>query len=105
MAGIIERNARISLILRQRVGIKDGQNQYDDYPCLGFVLDFNQNDFSVFGTVKNGKVFLVAPISNLSPCLPAQIVYDDNEYDVLVIKAYRNLKGVLLGYRFVAFEK
>lgn len=105
MSGIIEKHAKTELVLRQKVGINDGKILYDEYPCYAFVLDFNQNDFSVFGTVKNGKIFLVAPIENLTPALPAQIVYNGSVFDVMVIKTYRNLKSKILGYRITAFER
>lgn len=99
MAGIIERNARIRLTLKQRSGISDGKPTWSGISCRGFFTDMTQADFEYFGRIRNGRIFFVAPFAGTAPKLPAMIVCDGVEYEVQGIRTYRNLQGVLLGYR------
>ena len=101
MAGIIEKHAHTEIKLRQRRGIFDGKPLWGETDCLCMVLDFTSRDRTYFGTVQNGKVFLVAPFGS-APALPGVIVFDGREYEIKSIKTYRNLRGVLVGYRMVA---
>lgn len=98
MAGIIERNARYEAVIRQRTGIADGKPQWTDVTCRCFSLDFEQSDREYFGAIQNGKIFMVAPMET-TPLLPGRIVFENVEYEIRGIRTYRNLKGVLMGYR------
>ncbi|MDD4817301.1 MAG: hypothetical protein PHI85_04960 [Victivallaceae bacterium] len=101
MPGLIEKNAKIQLTMKQVFAVVDGKTTYTEFVCSGMVFDFTQSDFDYFGTVKSGKVFLVAPLER-PPSLPGQIVHDGVAYEIKGIKTYRNIKGVILGYRIAA---
>ena len=98
MAGIIERYAKTAMTLKQRSAIVDGKPTWSSTACLGMVLDYTGRDIDDFGAIKNGKIFLVAPMA-FTPALPGMMLCDGVEYEIKGIKTYRNLKGVLLGYR------
>ena len=98
MAGIIERNANTPAIIKQRIGFWDGKPIWAELECYCFSLDFEQSDKDYFGTIKNGKILMVAPME-ITPVLPGFIVYEGIEYVMKGIRIYRNLKGVLMGYR------
>ena len=102
MAGIIEKNARLDLTLKQAGDeITDGKETWFSVPCRGLLLDMRSNDFNLYGTLQDGKVFLVAPLPD-EPLLPGFILYSNKEYEIKAIKTLRNLRGVVLGYRIVA---
>jgi hypothetical protein len=101
MAGIIEKNAYLQLILKQAGDVSDGKYSWIDTECSGMVLDMQSNDFNQFGTLQDGKVFLLAPLK-FEPLLPAKIVCDGKEYDIKGLKTLRNIRGVVLGHRLVA---
>ena len=75
MAGMIEKNARLDFTLRQAGDdIADGKENWLSIPCKGLLLDMRSNDFNLYGTLQDGKVFLVAPLED-EPLLPGFIVY------------------------------
>ena len=98
MAGLIEKHAKTAMTLKQRDSIVDGKPTWTETPCLGMVFDFASSDVAEFGAIKNGKIFLVAPLAS-APTLPGMMLCDGVEYEIKGIKTYRNLRGVLLGYR------
>ena len=88
------------IIIEQPDSIVDGKQQYTRIPARGRVVDFSQRDIDYFGTIQDGKIFMVAPLElDTPPELPGRIVYDGIEYDIRGIRTYRNLKGVCMGYR------
>ena len=102
MAGIIEKNARLEFTLKQAGDeISDGKYNWISVPSRGLLLDMRSNDFNLYGTLQDGKVFLIAPLPE-EPLLPGFIVYGSKEYEIKSIKTLRNLRGVVLGYRIVA---
>lgn len=80
------------MTLRQMSGIVDGKPTWSDTSCRGIVLDFTNSDLDYFGAIKNGKIFLVAPLS-FTPTLPGMMICDGFEYEIKGIKTYRNLRG------------
>lgn len=101
MAGIIEKIAHTPITIKQEVGILDGKTVWgNDISAVAFIMGFQQSDISLYGTIQNGKVFLVPPPQR-EPRLPAIILCNGEKYDVKGIKPYRNMKNVLLGYRIV----
>ena len=98
MPGIIERYAKTAMTLKQRSGIVDGKPTWSSTACVGMVLDFTKSDLEYFGAIQNGKIFLVSPL-DFTPTLPGMMVCSGVEYEIKGIKTYRNLRGVLLGYR------
>ncbi len=99
MPGLIAKVAKTSAILEQPTGsIIDGHIQYEAYVCKVFAMENSRQGFNEFGQLQYGRVFLVAPLPN-APVLPGTITVDSNTYTISSIKPYRNLKGVLLGYR------
>jgi hypothetical protein len=101
MAGIIEKIAQTPITIKQEVGISDGKTVWgNDISALAFIMSFQQSDISLYGTIQNGKVFLVSPTQR-EPKLPAIILCNGEKYDVKGVKPYRNMKNVLLGYRIV----
>lgn len=102
MAGIIEKNARLEFTLKQAGDeISDGKYDWISIPCRGLLLDMRSNDFNLYGTLQDGKVFLIAPLPE-EPLLPGFVLYGNKEYEIRAIKTLRNLRGVVLGYRIVA---
>ena len=72
MPGLIERNARIRMTLKQRGGISDGKPVWTSVLCNGFTLDMTQADVEYFGRIKDGRIFLIAPLIAMrkTPTLP-----------------------------------
>lgn len=101
MAGLIEKKSYLELILKQADDeIIDGKFTWVSTPCRGMVLDMRSNDFNQFGTLQDGKVFLIAPLKT-EPLLPGMIEYDGKEYDIKGLKTLRDMRGNVLGYRAV----
>ena len=99
MAGLIERMAKTPAVLKQPTGtITDGKVQYTTVNCLVFGLENAQQGFDEYGRVHYGKVFLVAPLAS-TPVLPGTITVDNVEYTMADVMPYRNMRGVLYGYR------
>lgn len=98
MAGIIEKHAKTPVTLKQRSAIVDGKPTWSSTDCLGMVLDYTARDIGDFGAIKNGKIFLVPPLG-FTPTLPGMVLCEGKEYEIKAVKTYRNLKGVLIGYR------
>lgn len=99
MPGLIERIAQTPAVLKQPTGsIVDGKVQYRTVSCIVFGLESVQQGFDEYGRVRYGKVFLVAPLAT-TPVLPGTITVNGEEYTMSDILIYRNLRGVLYGYR------
>lgn len=100
MAGLIERNAKLDITISQITGeIVDGQHVYRTIHAKAMHLqDFGRAEFDQFGTIRNGKVILVAPLSR-APEPPGQICCEGRSYDIQQVQELRNLKGVVQGYR------
>jgi hypothetical protein len=102
MAGLIAKVAKTPIIIKQETAVEDGKVIFGkQFSALAFVMGMTQADIGLYGTLHNGKVFLVTAM-DFEPVLPAIIVCNGKEYDVKAIKPYRNMKSVLLGYRIVA---
>lgn len=102
MAGLIAKVAKTPIIIKQETAVEDGKSIFGiQLSALAFVMGMTQADIGLFGTLHNGKVFLVTTM-DAEPVLPAVIICNGKEYDVKAIKPYRNMKNVLLGYRIVA---
>ena len=62
MAGIIEKIAHTPITIKQEVGILDGKTvRGNDISAVAFIMGFQQSDISLYGTIQNGKIFLVSP--------------------------------------------
>lgn len=100
MAGLIEKNARETYTLRNSSGIIDGKQIWAEKSVRGLSFELQKSEFDEAGTVQAEKVFLIAPQADLDGVtIPAQIVHDGAVYDVMSVKALRNLRGDLLGFR------
>ena len=100
MAGIIEKHANTTVTLKQRSAIVDGKPTWSSTECLGMVLDYTARDIDDFGAIKNGKIIFIPPLA-FTPALPGMIQCNGVDYEIKAVKTYRNLKGILLGYRIV----
>jgi hypothetical protein len=99
MAGMIEKKAKTPITIKQPTGsFTDGKPEYSEVPGMAMFFDFSQRDLNYFGSIKNGKIFLVAPLAT-DPILPGKIIFNNKEYDLKAIKTYRNTKSEVLGYR------
>ena len=99
MAGLIERMAKTAAVLKQPTGtVVDGKVQYTTVNCMVFGMENAQQGFDEYGRIRYGKVFLVAPLAT-TPVLPGTITVGGVEYTMESITVYRNLRGVLWGYR------
>lgn len=99
MAGLIERMAKTPAVLKQPTGtVLDGKVQYTTVNCVVFGLENAAQGFDEYGRVHYGQVFLVAPLAS-TPVLPGTITVGGKEYTMAEVMPYRNMKGVLYGYR------
>lgn len=106
MASIIVKNAREVYTLRNSSGIIDGKQVWAEKEVRGLSFELQKAEFDASGTVQAEKVFLIAPQADLDGItIPAQIVHDGAVFDVMSVKALRNLKGELLGFRVAAAVK
>lgn len=102
---LIEKKAKIPITIKQSTGnYVDGKPQFSDIPALCMFFDMSQKDIDYFGTIKNGKIFMVAPIDDeqlpdQELKLPGKIIHGSREYDLKGIKTYRNTKSEILGYK------
>ena len=102
MAGLIKKNAYLDLILKQAGDeIADGKESWLSIPCRGMMLDMRSNEYNLYGTLQDGKVFLIAPLPE-EPLLPGFVVHNGKEYEIKILKTLRNMRGTVLGYRIVA---
>ncbi len=88
------------IIIQQPSSIVDGKQRYYSIPARGTVIEFSQRDIDYFGSLKNGKIILVAPPD--VPTLPARIVAAGKTYDLKSVKICRNMAGRLIGCRCAA---
>jgi hypothetical protein len=77
----------------------DGQSSYTEYPAYALITDFTQRDIDRYGTVKNGKIFLLRCDSELQP--GSRINCQGKIYDIKDIKICRKLDGEVECYRCV----
>ncbi len=102
-AGLIERIAQTSAVLAQPTGVvSDGVAAMSNVSCLVFGLGGETQVYNEYGQVQSGKVFLVAPLA-ITPVLPGKITVGGVTYSIASVKPYRNLQGVLLGYRVAVY--
>lgn len=99
MAGLIEKSAKKTAVLGQPTGaIVDGQQVFTNVPCLVFGMASAQQGFDEYGRIQYGQVFLVAPLA-ATPVMPGTITVEGHTYTISGVQEYRNLRGVLMGYR------
>ncbi|MFA6714314.1 MAG: hypothetical protein WC082_08350 [Victivallales bacterium] len=77
----------------------DGQDSYTEYSACALITDFTQRDINRYGTVKNGKIFLLR--CDNEPLPGSRIIYEEKTYDIKDIKICRNLNGETECYRCV----
>lgn len=85
------------IVIQQPDAIVDGKQTYTNIPARGRVIDFSQRDIDYFGTLKDGRIILVAPPD--VPKLPARIIVEGEIYDLKSVRVCRNLSGRLIGCR------
>lgn len=101
MAGIIEKYATNQITIRIAGEISDGKTSYVDYRAVAMISGEKKADMDNYGTVQDGKTFLIAP-NTVEPTIPGEIVFQDETYTIKSVKPIRNIKGVLWGYRVIA---
>ncbi|MDD5596683.1 MAG: hypothetical protein PHV82_01980 [Victivallaceae bacterium] len=77
----------------------DGQSGYAEYSAYALITDFTQRDINRYGTVKNGKIFLLR--CGHEPLPGSRISSREKTYDIKDIKVCRNLDGETECYRCV----
>lgn len=86
MAGLIERKAKIDIVIKQQVFVDgkpvyvDGKPQREDFPAKCMFFDASQEDIDYFGKTQNNLVFLIAPFTVILKA-GCQIVHDGTTYD------------------------
>lgn len=90
--------AKNTISIKQPSGtIIDGQDVYVSTTAKACIMDMTTRDIDLWGTVRNGKVFLIpAPVLVTRP---AKIEYGGKTYDIQQIKVCRDLDGKLIGCR------
>ena len=77
----------------------DGQSGYTEYSGYAMIMDFSHRDIDRYGSIKNGKIFLLRCKNEPAP--GSQIVHSGQTYDLKDIKVCRNLDGQVECYRCV----
>ena len=105
MASIIEKYASEDVTLLQEPVIYDGKTTFtESIPAKAIVSDFSQADLDYFGRITSGLIFYVSPLDT-PPALPGQIVWNGRTFDIKGVRVYKNLSGLLLGYKIAAAAK
>lgn len=105
MASIIEKYASENVTLLQGPVIADGKTTFaESIPAKAIVSDFTQADLDYFGRIQHGRIFYVSPLDS-PPTLPGQIIWNGVTHDIKGIRIYKNLSGLLLGYKLAAAAK
>ena len=105
MASIIEKYASEDVTLLQGAVISDGKTTFaESIPAKAIVSDFTQADLDYFGRIEAGRIFYVSPL-DAPPALPGQIIWNGITHDIKGIRIYKNLSGLLLGYKLAAAAK
>ena len=105
MASIIEKYASEDVTLLQEPVIYDGKTTFtESIPAKAIVSDFSQADLDYFGRITSGLIFYVSPL-DAPPALPGQIVWNGRTFDIKGVRVYKNLSGLLLGYKIAAAAK
>ena len=105
MASIIEKYASEDVTLLQGPVITDGKTTFtESIPAKAIVSDFSQVDLDYFGRITSGLIFYVSPL-DAPPALPGQIVWNGRTFDIKGVRVYKNLSGLLLGYKIAAAAK
>ena len=77
----------------------DGQAGYTEYIGYALITDFTHRDINRYGSIKNGKIFLLRCDNEPEP--GSQIVHSGQTYDLKDIKICRDLDGQIECYRCV----
>lgn len=77
----------------------DGQAAYAEYPGNVLIMDFTRRDIDRYGSIKNGKIFLLRCASEPEP--GSQIIHSGQTYDLKDIKICRDLDENIECYRCV----
>ena len=105
MASIIEKYASEDVTLLQGAVISDGKKTFaKSIPAKAIVSDFTQADLDYFGRIEAGRIFYVSPL-DAPPALPGQIIWNGRTFDIKGVRIYKNLSGLLLGYKIAAVAK
>lgn len=89
-----------SVTLRVPTGIfADGHAGYTEYQGYALITDFTHRDINRYGSIKNGKIFLLRCDDEPEP--GSQIVHLEQVYDLKDIKVCRDLDGQIECYRCV----
>ena len=99
MASIIEKYASEDVTLLQGQIISDGKPSFSEsIAAKAIVSDFTQADLDYFGRIQNGRIFYVSPL-DAPPALPGQIIWNGVTHEIQGVRVYKNLSGLLLGYK------
>ena len=77
----------------------DGQNGYTQFSGYALITDFTQRDINRYGSIKNGKIFLLRCDNEPEP--GSQVIHSGQTYDLKNIKICRDLDGNVECYRCV----
>ena len=105
MPSIIEKYASEDVTLLQGPVIADGKTTFaESIPAKASVSDFSQADLDYFGRIEAGRIFYVSPL-DAPPALPGQIIWNGVTHEIQGVRVYKNLSGLLLGYKIAAAAK
>ena len=97
---MFENRLQESVILRVKDGVfADGQAGYTDYQAYALITDFTSRDINRYGSIKNGKIFLLR--CDYKPKPGSQLIHNEQTYDLKDIKICRDLDGKVECYRCV----
>ena len=89
-----------SVTLRVPTGaFSDGQVEYTSTQGYALITDFTHRDINRYGSIKNGKIFLLRCDNEPEP--GSQIIHEEKTYDLKDIKICKNLAGQVECYRCV----
>ncbi len=77
----------------------DGQAAYTEYPGYALIMDFTRRDIDRYGSIKNGKIFLLRCEGEPKP--GSRIIHSGRTYDLKDIKICRDIDEQIECYRCV----
>ncbi|MDD5697432.1 MAG: hypothetical protein PHH77_02345 [Victivallaceae bacterium] len=77
----------------------DGEAEYTEYSGYALITDFTRRDLSRYGSIKNGKIFLLRCAAE--PLPGSRMIHQGQTYDLKDITVCRDLDGQIECYRCV----
>ncbi|QSH40125.1 hypothetical protein P0136_01315 [Lentisphaerota bacterium ZTH] len=99
---MLENRYKEAIVIKNPTGnYIDGKPELVSYSARAVITDFSRRELDRFGTVKDGRVFLIK--SKVLPLPGARIEHKNTVYDLKDIKICRAIDGRIEACRCVVF--